>query len=101
MPFLVHPIRPDILPDDTRHVTVGGKTLPVSVTFEDHGYLATHGETGCWGYGPTVDEALADVALMLANDRDWYCFGTGKTLYLYGRAYHRRAAIQKVFGEGA
>ena len=98
MPILYMPLRPDVLPTTTTHVTVGGTTLPVSVTAEDHGYLATHAETGCWGYGDSVDAALDDLVLMLANDREFYCFGAGKDLYLYGRMFARRAAVQKTFG---
>ena len=98
MSIIFMPLRPDVLPLETHHVTVGGTTLPVSVTAEDGGYLATHADTGCWGYGDSVERALDDLVLMLANDREWYCFGAGKTLYMWGRSFERRAAVQKTFG---
>ena len=94
------PLRPDILPDVLRFVVVSGKQLAVGVVREDHGYSATHIATGCWGYGETIDAALKDIALMLANDAEWFCHGEGARMYLHGRAYQRRAAIQAVFGGG-
>ena len=87
------------LPDLTRFVEVAGKHLSVAVHKHDGKYVAMHHPTKCWGYGPTIDAALSDVALMLANDRDWYCHGEGARLYLHGRMYERRAAIQRAFGE--
>ena len=93
----VHMAWLNTLPDVTRFVTVAGKTLAVSVTEEDSGILATHLDTGCWGYGETVEGAMHDIALMLENDREWYCTGEGSRMYLHGRMYDRRAAIQRVF----
>ena len=65
MPTNVFPLRPDLLPAATRHVEVAGKVWPVSITEEDHGWLATHQATGCWGYGDTVEAAMADCQDMM------------------------------------
>lgn len=100
MSVTVHHIRPDVLPQMTRFVQVAGVSFTVHVTKEEGSWLAWHDETGCWGWAPTVDAALEDVALMLSNDKDWFCDGEGSRLYLYGRAYQRRAAVQLAFGEG-
>lgn len=99
MPTNVLPLRPDLLPDYTRHVEVAGKVWPVSITEENHGWLATHQATGCWGYGATVEAAMADCQDMMDADRRWYVDGEGARLYLHGAAFARRARVQACFGE--
>lgn len=96
MPMLT-PLRPDILPQTTRFVEVDGTALAVGITEEDHGWLATHTASGCWGYGPTVEDALADCGRMLREDKRWYLEGEGSRMVLYGAAYDRRERIWKVF----
>lgn len=94
-------MRPDILPEITRFVYVAGVNLTVQVYREGTGWLAWHIETGCWGYGVTIECAVRDIALMLANEHDWFVVGEGSRMYLHGRMYERRAAIQKTFGGAA
>lgn len=96
-----NPMRPDLMPEITRFTTVAGVTLTVQMCREGSGWLAWHIETGCWGYGVTIECAMRDITLMLANDHDWYCMGEGARQYLYGRMYERRAAIQRTFGGAA
>lgn len=98
MPVSIHPIRPDVLPQMTRFVVVAGVTFTVQMHKERGKWLAWHDATRCWGYAATVDGALEDIALMLANERDWWCDGEGSRMYLYGRQFERRAAVQKAFG---
>jgi hypothetical protein len=100
MTTIFYPLRPDTLPDATRHVEIAGRTLPVSITQEDHGYLATHMDTGCWGYGDTADAALADIALMLEKDRAFYLEGPCAGMEMPGVLMKRRAALRRTFGEG-
>lgn len=85
------------LPDATQHIDVAGVTVPVSVTAEDHGYSVTHMDTGCWGYGETVDDALADCRDMLMEGKAFYIDGPCAHIELPPSVAKRRAAFRAVF----
>ena len=99
MPAAVHPHwYLSTLPDTTRYVDVRGVTLPVVVSKTERGHLALHVASGVWGYGGTVEAAVADCGDALAQDVAWYVSGYGATLPLDGAEREKRVALRALFG---
>ena len=100
MPIAVHPRWLSTLPDTTRYVDVRGVTLPVVVTKTERGHLALHVASGVWGYGGTVEAAVADCGDALTQDVAWYLEQEGARMVLHGTEYEKREALRKTFGGG-
>ena len=99
-PFAFYALRPDTLPDLTRHVEVDGHVLPVSITATGGGYLALHTPTGEYGYALTEDDAVAECGEALAHAKAFYLDGPCAGMEMPGNLQKKRAALRETFTKG-
>jgi hypothetical protein len=78
-------------------VEVLGVTFKASLVFECNYWLASCDDVLTWGIGTTEDEALADLALQIRNDCDWFC-GVGARVPMVGPMAAERTTYQRLFG---
>jgi hypothetical protein len=78
-------------------VEVLGVTFTASLVFECNYWLASCDDVLTWGIGATEADALADLALQIRNDRDWFC-GVGARVPMVGPMPAERATYQRLFG---